>query len=91
MASRSTLADSIRTTYSHWARTGKVPREGELVELMRASACYEARDRQRGAVIDALRPLVSELPEFVAGGTRAAIVACRNPADYREKALTPWL
>jgi hypothetical protein len=70
---RKVLADSIRTTYSHCARTGKVPREGELVELMRASASYEARDGQPGAMLDALRSLVSELSEFVAGGTHAAM------------------
>ena len=70
---RKVLADAIRTTYSHCARTGKVPREGELVALMRASADYEARDGQPGALVDALRSLVSELSEFVAGGTHAAM------------------
>ena len=70
---RKVLADAIRTTYSHCARTGKVPREGELVALMRASADYEARDGQSGAMVDALRSLVSELSEFVAGGTHAAM------------------
>ena len=70
---RKVLADAIRTTYSHCARTGKVPREGELVALMRASADYEAREGQPGALVDALRSLVSELSEFVAGGTHAAM------------------
>ena len=70
---RKVLADAIRTTYSHCARTGKVPREGELVALMRASADYEAREGQPGAMLDALRSLVSELSEFVAGGTHAAM------------------
>jgi hypothetical protein len=70
---RKVLADAIRTTYSHCARTGKVPREGELVAFMRASAEYEARVGQPGALVDALRSLVSELSEFVAGGTHAAM------------------
>ncbi|MCA1678889.1 MAG: hypothetical protein LC777_08080, partial [Actinobacteria bacterium] len=70
---RKVLADSIRTTYSHCARTGKVPREGELVELMRASCAYEASSGQPGAMVDALRALVSELSEFVGGGTHAAM------------------
>ncbi len=70
---RKVLADAIRTTYSHCARTGKVPREGELVALIRACAEFEARDGQPGAMIDALRGLVSELSEFVAGGTHAAM------------------
>ena len=70
---RKVLADAIRTTYSHCARTGKVPREGELVALMRASADYEAREGQPGAMLDALRSLVSELSEYVAGGTHAAM------------------
>lgn len=70
---RKVLADAIRTTYSHCARTAKVAREGELVAFMRASAEFEARDGQPGAMVDALRGLVSELSEFVAGGTHAAM------------------
>ncbi len=70
---RKVLADSIRTTYSHCARTGKVPREGALLELMRASADYEARDGQSGLMVDALRSLISELSEYVGGGTHAAM------------------
>ena len=70
---RKVLADSIRTTYSHCARTGKVPREGELVELMRASVHYEVSGGQPGVMVDALQALISELSEFVAGGTHAAM------------------
>ena len=70
---RKVLADSIRTTYSHCARTGKVPREGELVELMRASADFEASRGGSGVMVDALLSLISELSEFVAGGTHAAM------------------
>ena len=80
---RKVLADAIRTTYSHCARTSKVPREGELVALMRASAEFEARDGQPDAMVDALRGLVSELSEFVAGGTHAAMwdLETALPAD----------
>ena len=70
---RTALADCIRTTYSHCARTGKVPRERELVELMRASANFEADASQPGVLADALRSLISELSEFVEGGTHAAM------------------
>jgi hypothetical protein len=70
---RTVLADSIRTTYSHCARTGKVSREGELVALMRASADHEATTGGPGVLIDVLRSLVSELSEYTAGGSYAAM------------------
>ncbi|HWC27165.1 MAG TPA: hypothetical protein VG474_11330 [Solirubrobacteraceae bacterium] len=70
---RKALADCIRTTYSHCARTGKVPREGELVGLMRASAEHEAGCGALVEMAQVLRGLIAELSEFVGGGTHAAM------------------
>ncbi|HUR85499.1 MAG TPA: hypothetical protein VMY78_09150 [Solirubrobacteraceae bacterium] len=70
---RKALADCIRTTYSHCARTGKAPREHQLVELMRASATFETDTGRPTVMTEALQALISELSEFVDGGTHAAM------------------
>lgn len=67
------LAEAIRKTYGYCAREGKVPREGELVQLLMDSADLLSRKPHQQHLHAITSQLALELSEYAGSGIHAGV------------------